>query len=62
MIFAISTVPVVATFGCHGPRYALGDYLEMASMGSLGGAAYQILLQSKLIITALMPLSEPRIN
>eukprot|EP00438_Fugacium_kawagutii_P011261 Skav224325 [mRNA] locus=scaffold1353:42774:70462:- [translate_table: standard] len=34
--------------------YALGDYLEMASMGSLGGAAYQILLQSKLIITALM--------
>lgn len=35
-------------------RYALGDYLEMASMGSLGGAAYQILLQSKLVITALM--------
>eukprot|EP00434_Breviolum_minutum_P005951 symbB.v1.2.005248.t2/scaffold304.1/size234131/7 len=34
--------------------YALGDYLEMASMGSLGGAAYQILLQSKLVITALM--------
>merc|ERR1711979_52498 len=28
--------------------------LEMASMGSLGGAAYQILLQSKLVITALM--------
>lgn len=27
---------------------------EMASMGSLGGAAYQILLQSKLVITALM--------
>ena len=32
----------------------MGDYLEMASMGSLGGAAYQILLQSKLVITALM--------
>merc|ERR1712190_488033 len=34
--------------------YALGDYLEMASMGSLAGAAYQVLLQSKLVITALM--------
>uniref|UniRef100_A0A7S3SKA6 Uncharacterized protein n=1 Tax=Strombidinopsis acuminata TaxID=141414 RepID=A0A7S3SKA6_9SPIT len=32
----------------------MGDYLEMASMGSLGGAAYQVLLQSKLLITALM--------
>ena len=40
---------------CFSARYALGDYLEMASMGSLGGAAYQILLQSKLVITALMP-------
>lgn len=41
-------------FSVIGFLYALGDYLEMASMGSLGGAAYQILLQSKLIITALM--------
>mmetsp|Transcript_15710 Transcript_15710/g.31835 ORF Transcript_15710/g.31835 Transcript_15710/m.31835 type:complete len:344 (-) Transcript_15710:221-1252(-) len=41
-------------FSFIGFVYALGDYLEMASMGSLGGAAYQILLQSKLIITALM--------
>merc|ERR1711920_870251 len=41
-------------FSCIGFVYALGDFLEMASMGSLGGAAYQILLQSKLIITALM--------
>lgn len=41
-------------FSCIGFVYALGDYLEMASMGSLGGAAYQILLQSKLVITALM--------
>jgi hypothetical protein len=37
-----------------GFMYGLGDYLEMASMGSLGGAAYQVLLQSKLVITALM--------
>jgi len=41
-------------FSLIGFVYALGDYLEMASMGSLGGAAYQILLQSKLVITALM--------
>lgn len=41
-------------FSLIGFIYALGDYLEMASMGSLGGAAYQILLQSKLVITALM--------
>eukprot|EP00441_Pelagodinium_beii_P041396 CAMPEP_0197647830 /NCGR_PEP_ID=MMETSP1338-20131121/26592_1 /TAXON_ID=43686 ORGANISM="Pelagodinium beii, Strain RCC1491" /NCGR_SAMPLE_ID=MMETSP1338 /ASSEMBLY_ACC=CAM_ASM_000754 /LENGTH=347 /DNA_ID=CAMNT_0043221705 /DNA_START=56 /DNA_END=1099 /DNA_ORIENTATION=+ len=41
-------------FSMIGFVYALGDYLEMASMGSLGGAAYQILLQSKLVITALM--------
>lgn len=41
-------------FSFIGFVYALGDYLEMASMGSLGGAAYQILLQSKLVITALM--------
>ena len=34
--------------------FALGDYLEMASMGSLAGAAYQVLLQSKLVITAFM--------
>merc|ERR550537_768708 len=41
-------------FSFIGFVYALGDYLEMASMGSLAGAAYQVLLQSKLIITALM--------
>eukprot|EP00913_Durusdinium_trenchii_P019409 g18247.t1 len=34
-------------FGC-------GDYLEMRSLVSLGGGAYQILLQSRLLITALM--------
>lgn len=41
-------------FSVIGALYAVGDYLEMASMGSLGGAAYQVLLQSKLVITALM--------
>eukprot|EP00448_Togula_jolla_P041881 CAMPEP_0170624688 /NCGR_PEP_ID=MMETSP0224-20130122/30360_1 /TAXON_ID=285029 /ORGANISM="Togula jolla, Strain CCCM 725" /LENGTH=343 /DNA_ID=CAMNT_0010951215 /DNA_START=66 /DNA_END=1097 /DNA_ORIENTATION=+ len=41
-------------FSIIGFIYALGDYLEMASMGALGGAAYQILLQSKLVVTALM--------
>merc|ERR1719160_370494 len=41
-------------FSLIGFIYALGDYLEMASMGALAGAAYQVLLQSKLIITALM--------
>jgi len=41
-------------FSLIGFIYALGDFLEMASMGALAGAAYQILLQSKLVITALM--------
>lgn len=31
---------------------ALGSYAEMASMGNLHGAAYQIILQSKIIVTA----------
>ena len=34
--------------------FGLGDYLEMRSMASLGGGSYQILLQSRLLITALM--------
>jgi len=34
--------------------YAFGDFLEMVSMSVMGGAAYQILLQSKLLITALI--------
>lgn len=34
--------------------YALGDFLEMQSMSVMGGAAYQILLQSKLLVTALI--------
>jgi len=44
----------LTVFSGIGFMYALGDYLEMASMGSLSGAAYQVLLQSKLVITALM--------
>merc|ERR1712061_417730 len=50
----IWTPAPMKVFSLIGFVYALGDYLEMASMGSLGGAAYQILLQSKLVITALM--------
>merc|ERR1712232_1422435 len=34
--------------------YAFGDFLEMQSMSVMGGAAYQILLHSKLLITALI--------
>lgn len=34
--------------------YAFGDFLEMVSMGVMGGSMYQILLQSKLVITALL--------
>jgi len=47
-------VKSLKVFCAIGFMYALGDYLEMASMGALGGAAYQVLLQSKLVITALM--------
>mmetsp|Transcript_73489 Transcript_73489/g.129705 ORF Transcript_73489/g.129705 Transcript_73489/m.129705 type:complete len:557 (+) Transcript_73489:55-1725(+) len=48
------TGPSVRIFGFLGVVYALGDFLEMSSMGGMDGAAYQILLQSKLVITALM--------
>mmetsp|Transcript_56136 Transcript_56136/g.120935 ORF Transcript_56136/g.120935 Transcript_56136/m.120935 type:complete len:328 (-) Transcript_56136:279-1262(-) len=34
--------------------YAFGDFLEMLSMGSMKGGVYQLLLQSKLLITAVM--------
>jgi len=34
--------------------YAIGDFLEMQSLAVMGGALYQILLQSKLLITALI--------
>lgn len=42
------------TFIVIGFLFGLGDYLEMRSLVSLGGGAYQILLQSRLLITALM--------
>ena len=34
--------------------YAFGDFLEMLSMGAMTGGVYQLLLQSKLLITAIM--------
>ena len=42
------------TFIVIGFLFGLGDYLEMRSLVSLNGGAYQILLQSRLLITALM--------
>merc|ERR1719281_1843355 len=36
--------------------YAFGDFLEMLSMGAMKGGLYQLLLQSKLLITAVMML------
>jgi len=48
------TGPSVPVFSFLGVVYAMGDFLEMTSMGGMDGAAYQILLQSKLVITALL--------
>lgn len=42
----------LAVFSIIGFIYALGDYLELKSLGSLSGAMYQVLIQSKLIVTA----------
>lgn len=39
-------------FSAIAVAYAFGDFLEMQSMSMMGGAVYQILLQSKLVITA----------
>jgi len=41
-------------FSINGVIYAVGDWLEMMSMGSLSGASYQVLLQSKFIFTAIL--------
>lgn len=41
-------------FGVNGALLALDDYLEMASLSKMHGAAYQILMQSKILITALL--------
>ncbi|CAE8583367.1 unnamed protein product [Polarella glacialis] len=48
------TGPSMRVFSCIGCIYAVGDFLEMTSMGAMDGASYQVLLQSKLVITALM--------
>jgi drug/metabolite transporter (DMT)-like permease len=44
----------LAVFGMIGAVYAVGDTLEMLSMSSLSGGVYQTLLQTKLLITALL--------
>jgi drug/metabolite transporter (DMT)-like permease len=41
-------------FSVTGIIYAMDDYLEMASLGHLSGAPYQILMQSKIVVTAVM--------
>lgn len=41
-------------FGLIGSVYAMGDFLEMLSLSKLSGGVYQVLLQTKLLITALM--------
>mmetsp|Transcript_10057 Transcript_10057/g.22213 ORF Transcript_10057/g.22213 Transcript_10057/m.22213 type:complete len:379 (+) Transcript_10057:165-1301(+) len=41
-------------FGMIGTVYAMGDFLEMMSMSKLSGGVYQVLLQTKLLITAVM--------
>jgi hypothetical protein len=48
------TGPSVKLFAFIGSVYALGDFLEMQSMGGMDGAAYQVLLQSKLVVTAIL--------
>lgn len=44
----------LVVFGLIGIIYAMGDFLEMMSMSKLTGGVYQVLLQTKLLITALM--------
>jgi len=41
-------------FSCIAVAYAFNDFLEMQSMSMMGGSVYQILLQSKLLITAMI--------
>jgi len=41
-------------FGPIGLVYALGDFLEMLSLSGISGDVYQVLLQTKLLITALI--------
>jgi len=46
--------PGSSVFITIGLWYAFGDFLEMLSMGEMNGGVYQLLLQSKLLITAVM--------
>jgi len=41
-------------FSVNGAVYAFGDYLEMASLGGLPPAAYQIVQQFRIVLTALL--------
>jgi len=41
-------------FSLIGALYSTGDFLEMLSMGGMTGSAYQVIMQSKLVVTALM--------
>jgi len=41
-------------FSAIAVAYAFGDFLEMQSMSVMGGSLYQVLLQSKLIVTAII--------
>jgi len=41
-------------FSVIGFFFAIGDYLELKAMGGLSGTAYQVVIQSKLIVTAVM--------
>ena len=45
--------PLIIVF-INGAVYALGDYLEMASLGGLPSAAYQILQQIRIVLIALL--------
>lgn len=42
----------MAVFSVLGVLYAIGDFLELKSMGSLSGPVFQVVSQMKLIITA----------
>mmetsp|Transcript_122814 Transcript_122814/g.352735 ORF Transcript_122814/g.352735 Transcript_122814/m.352735 type:complete len:386 (+) Transcript_122814:76-1233(+) len=51
---AIWRAAPMSIFSMIGCLYAFGDFLELESLGTLSGPAYQVLSQSKLIVTALM--------
>lgn len=47
----MGSIPQV--FSLIGVFFAIGDILEMQSMSAMDGAVYQVLGQSKLIVTAI---------